>query len=158
MGEAYVPTEQPEAGQEPRLPAPHGDAGGPGHPQGPPPEGPPQAVGLSGSTVWRVRDRETFARLRASRQRVRKGPLTVTFVPAAHPAPPQVAYAIGRKVGTAVVRNRLRRRLRAIVSELAPQLAPGAYLVGAAPAAASLSFGELKIIVSEAFEAVVKRR
>lgn len=108
--------------------------------------------------VWRVRDRETFARLRASRQRVRKGPLTVTFVPAAHPAPPQVAYAIGRKVGTAVVRNRLRRRLRAIVSELAPQLAPGAYLVGAAPEAASLSFGELKIIVSEAFEAVVNRR
>jgi ribonuclease P protein component len=57
-----------------------------------------------------------------------------------------------------VVRNRLRRRLRAIVSELAPQLAPGAYLVGAAPEAAALSFGELQAIVVEAFEAVTRRR
>jgi ribonuclease P protein component len=60
-------------------------------------------------------------------------------------------------VGNAVVRNRLRRRLRAIVSELAPQLAPGAYLVAAAPEAALLKFGELKAIVSEALEAVVRR-
>jgi ribonuclease P protein component len=57
-----------------------------------------------------------------------------------------------------VVRNRLRRRLRAIVSELAPQLVPGAYLVGAAPEAAALSFGELQAIVGEAFEAVTRRR
>lgn len=75
-------------------------------------------------------------------------------MPAAFPTPPQVAYAVGRKVGRAVVRNRLRRRLRAVVSELAPQLAPGAYLVGVAPEAASLSFGELQAMVSEAFLAV----
>lgn len=156
MGEANVPTEQPEAGQEPRVPPPHVDSGGPGHPEGPEAQGPPPPVGLA--PVWRVRDRETFARLRTSRQRVRRGPLTVTFVAAAHPSPPQVAYAIGRKVGGAVVRNRLRRRLRAIVSELAPQLAPGAYLVGAAPEAAALSFGELQAIVVEAFEAVTRRR
>lgn len=156
MGEANVPTEQPEAGQEPRLPSSDVDARGPGHPQGSSAEGPAQAVGLTHAprTVWRIRDRETFRRLRASRQRVRRGPFTVTFVPAAQPAPPQVAYAIGRKVGGAVVRNRLRRRLRAVVSELAPQLAPGAYLVGVAPEAASLSFGELQAIVSEAFQAV----
>ena len=157
MGEAYVPTEQPEAGQEPRLPPPHVHSRGPGDPQGASPEGAPPPVGVARPVVWRVRDRETFAQLRRTRQRVRKGPLTVTFVPAASPAPPQVAYAIGRKVGGAVVRNRLRRRLRAIVSELAPQLAPGAYLVGAAPEAASLSFGELKSIVSEALQAVVRR-
>jgi ribonuclease P protein component len=156
MGEANLPTEQQEAGQEPRLPSPHVHPGGPGDPQGSPPEGQAPAVGVA-RTVWRIRDRETFARLRRSRQRVRVGPLAVTFVPAASPSPPQVAYAIGRKVGGAVVRNRLRRRLRAIVSELAPQLAPGAYLVGAAPEAASLSFGELKAIVSEALDAVVRR-
>jgi ribonuclease P protein component len=45
-------------------------------------------------------------------------------------------------VGTAVVRNRLRRRLRALVAELAPP--SGTYLVVATPAAAGLSFAELR--------------
>ena len=57
-----------------------------------------------------------------------------------------------------MVRNRLRRRLRAVFSELAPQLAPGAYLVGAAPEAVTLSFGELQAIVTEACEAVTRSR
>jgi ribonuclease P protein component len=57
-----------------------------------------------------------------------------------------------------VVRNRLRRRMRALISELAPELAPGAYLVSAAPEAASLSFGELQAIVTEALKAVGQDR
>ena len=61
-----------------------------------------------------------------------------------------MAYAVGRGVGGAVVRNRLRRRLRAAVSDLGPELRPGAYLVGAAPEAVSLPFGELKAMVSGA--------
>jgi ribonuclease P protein component len=63
-----------------------------------------------------------------------------------------VAYAVGRAVGGAVVRNRLRRRLRAAVSELGPTLRPGAYLVGAAPEAVSLPFGELKSMVRAAMD------
>lgn len=69
-----------------------------------------------------------------------------------------MAYAVGRKVGGAVERNRVRRRLRAVVAELAAQLAPGAYLIGAAPAAASLTFGELGARVSEALDAVGARQ
>jgi len=46
-----------------------------------------------------------------------------------HPAPPRLAYAVGRRVGTAVDRNQLRRRLRAAAGELAPDLSGGAYLV-----------------------------
>ena len=75
--------------------------------------------------------------------------MTVTFVETSPSDPPQVAYAIGSKVGGAVVRNRLRRRLRAIAQEAAPQLPSGAYLITAAPAAAHLSFGELRTIVRE---------
>src|SRR4051794_34634436 len=52
MSEAHVPTQQPEAGQEPRLSPPDVDAGGAGHPEGTAPEGPRSAVGL----IWRVRD------------------------------------------------------------------------------------------------------
>jgi len=67
---------------------------------------------------------------------------------------PRVAYAIGRRVGGAVHRNRLRRRLRAIAFELGPDLQPGAYLIAAAPAATGLSYGELRTIVSEGVKAV----
>lgn len=108
-------------------------------------------------TVWRVRDRETFLALRQSRKRVRRGPITVTFAPGSPSDPPRVAYAIGRKVGGAVVRNRLRRRMRAIVAELGPELPPGAYLVGTSAEAVELEFGELRALVSEAIQAVQGR-
>lgn len=61
-------------------------------------------------------------------------------------SPPRFAWAVSRKVGSAVVRNRLRRRLREIVEQLARDgsVEPGAYLVGVSPAAAERSFRELK--------------
>lgn len=148
MGEANLSTEQPEAGQEPRVPPPDVHAGGARHHQGPPAEGPPPALRL----IRRISDKATFTALRRSGCRSRCGPITVTFLPGAPPGPPRVAYAVGRAVGGAVVRNRLRRRLRAAVFELGPHLRPGAYLVGAAPEAASLPFGELKAMVSGALD------
>ena len=42
-----------------------------------------------------------------------------------------MAFSVGRSVGSAPVRNRIRRRLRAIARARASQLAPGWYLVGA---------------------------
>lgn len=104
--------------------------------------------------VWRVRDRATFAELRRQGRRVRRGPISVTFVGGGPSGPPRVAYAVGRRVGSAVRRNRLRRRLRAVVADLAPDMRPGAYLVGAAADAADLPFGELKAVVSRALRAV----
>jgi ribonuclease P protein component len=75
--------------------------------------------------------------------------VTLVYVDPLAPGPEvaRVAYAVGRKVGGAVVRNRVRRRLRAAMADLArtsPDLVPaGAYLVSAAPEAASLSFDQL---------------
>ncbi|HZU74057.1 MAG TPA: ribonuclease P protein component [Acidimicrobiales bacterium] len=104
--------------------------------------------------VWRVRDRTTFSALRRAGARVRRGPVTVTFVSSGQSEPPKVAYAVGRKVGTAVRRNRLRRRLRAVVADLAPEMRPGAYLLSAAPEAAEVPFRELRAAVAEAVRAV----
>jgi ribonuclease P protein component len=102
------------------------------------------------NAVWRVRRAATFAELRRDGRRVRSGPLTVTWLPGPAEQPPQLAFAIGRRVGNAVVRNRLRRRLRSLFAELGSQLLPGTFLVGAAPAAATLDHGELRRLLSNA--------
>ena len=68
----------------------------------------------------------------------------MTRAPGVPGEPPRVAFAIGRPVGNAVARNRLRRRLRALCREQSADFAPGhAYLIGAAPGAADLPFSEL---------------
>jgi ribonuclease P protein component len=70
--------------------------------------------------------------------------LTMTRAPGVPGEPPRVAFAIGRPIGNAVARNRLRRRLRALCREEATAFAPGhMYLIGAAPGAADAPFAEL---------------
>lgn len=73
----------------------------------------------------------------------------------------RVAYAIGRKVGSAVVRNRLRRRLRAAVRDLDRSrggLATGAYLISLRPEAAQRTYGELHRDLDDAMSAVTAPR
>lgn len=70
------------------------------------------------------------------------------------PAPPRVAFAVGRKVGSAVVRNRVRRRLRAAMVDAArdQRLRPGAYLVSAGPDIVPMSFEEVQRSVFTALQ------
>jgi ribonuclease P protein component len=82
----------------------------------------------------------------------------VTWLPGPPGTPPRVAYAVGRSVGPAVTRNRLRRRLRAVVAGLAGELAPGAYLLVAAPEAAALDSETMTATVSTALARLAERR
>ena len=59
----------------------------------------------------------------------------------------RVAFAIGREVGTAVVRNRTRRRLRSVMAEMAlsgGDLPAGDYLIRVDPAGARSDSSELR--------------
>ena len=63
-----------------------------------------------------------------------------------------MAYAIGRPVGHAVARNRLRRRLRALMDELRAGLPDGLYLIKCDFRAGTLSFAELRRALEAALE------
>lgn len=126
--EAHVSAKQAPSGQAPRLPPPHVRPRRPLHHQGPPPQGKAEAVRL----IPAVRGRRAFDALRRHGTRARSGALRITFHADASPSP-RLAFAIGRQVGQAVVRNRARRRLRVIFAQVAhtrPDLVPpGDYLV-----------------------------
>jgi ribonuclease P protein component len=84
--------------------------------------------------------------------------MTVAYVPGGDRV--RVAYAIGRPVGSAVVRNRLRRRLRAAVRESVASdggFPAGAYLVRPRPDAVLRSFAELRTDLGAAMTAAAAR-
>jgi ribonuclease P protein component len=92
-----------------------------------------------------------FDRFRTEGRQVRAGALWCSWIADDIAVPPRVAYAIGRSVGSAVVRNRLRRRLRALAHDWARagELRPGWYLVGATPVAARLDGAALASMFSQ---------
>jgi len=68
--------------------------------------------------------------------------------------PPRIAFAVGRTVGGAVQRNRVRRRLRAAVRTHGAAFEPGhAYLVSATPRALHTPFDELSAALGGAVRA-----
>lgn len=103
------------------------------------------------ASTWRVRERSSFADLRRRGRRARSGPIWVSWVDGnGAGGPPAVAYAIGKDVGGAVTRNRVRRRLQAVVAAVAADLGPGTYLIGSGAAAADASFSELSSALTSA--------
>ena len=91
----------------------------------------------------RVVSRRQFAEFTRPSGRGGSGPLRVVFV--AHPESGQVgvAYALSRKVGNAVQRNRIRRRLRSVVDGLSPSPLAGIYLIKCANGTKDLTYDEL---------------
>ena len=140
--EAHVPAQQAPARQAPRLPSPDVDARRSADRQGTPSSRPPAPVRLIG----RLGDRRSFERLRREGVRASSGPITVVHRPVDGDVA-LVAYAVGRRVGPAVVRNRVRRRLRAqlaVGGAGGAAVRPGDYLVIVRPAAAEASSEDLR--------------
>ncbi|MGQ0744702.1 MAG: ribonuclease P protein component [Acidimicrobiales bacterium] len=94
-----------------------------------------------------VTDRATFAALGRTR-RARRGPLSVAWLAGRPGEAPRIAFSVSRKVGGAVVRNRIKRRLRAAMAESQTQLQPGAYLLAAGSEVATMPYSELRRLVT----------
>lgn len=66
------------------------------------------------------------------------------------PGPPRSGFVVGRRVGNAVVRNRVKRRLREAVRARSPALVPGVDLVWSArPPIAVADFAAIAAAVEE---------
>ena len=75
---------------------------------------------------------------------------------AAHPgtASPRLGLAVGRRVGNAVVRNRIRRLLKEIFRHIAPELLPVDVVIVARPEAAGYADRRLKDLESRVLSLV----
>lgn len=143
--EAYLSTKCPEAGPPPRFPASYVVTLRADDHQEPSSARPGPVVSL----IERVTDRGSFVALRHPAKRVRRGVLRIAFVPD-EAGRRRIAYALSRRVGNAVVRNRIKRRLRCVFTTIDRErvtgnvaFPPGTYLVSATAAAADVPFQTL---------------
>lgn len=113
--EADLSAVEPGARPPARLPQPHGDSGRPQRDSRPPQPRPQEAVGLS-----ILSKRRDF--LAANRGKRAPMPGFVLLVHDRGDGDPamRVGFTVTKKIGNAVVRNRMKRRLRALSRELLP--------------------------------------
>ncbi len=137
--EADVSAKQPSPVQEARVSRSDVDQGRPRRPEVAARQGSPPPVRLIGS----ITRRQEFARLSREGRRRRQGCLWVAAIVSPEAEGVRVAYALPRKAGTAVERNRVRRRLRAALGVLEPQVPPGWYLIGVTRPAREISWDDV---------------
>jgi ribonuclease P protein component len=114
--EADLSTEQPRARTPARLPFAHGDAGRPQRDPRPAQPRPQEAVGLN--TLTRRAD---FLAANSGKRAPMPG--FVLLVRERDDGDPlmRIGYTVTKKIGGAVVRNRMKRRLRALARDLLPE-------------------------------------
>lgn len=96
-----------------------------------------------------------FSRLSKEGTYVRSNGLWCVVLTDASLSQAHVGYAIGRSVGGAVSRNRIRRQLRELVSTRESALQPGWYLIGVQPQVAQRTFAQLGEAVDGLFAKAV---
>lgn len=93
------------------------------------------------------------AQVRSAGTTRRRGPIRVSYLRDAADTSPLVALSVPRRVGTAVVRNRIRRRVKAVLRELAQAqpdaVPPGRYLISVYAPLEGVSSHELRHVVSQ---------
>lgn len=113
--EAHFPTEQPGPGTPSRLPLAHGDGGWTRSHPGASCTRPGQAVGLITLTK-----RSDFLAANAGKRAPMPGFVLLVRNRADGDPAMRVGYTVTKKIGGAVIRNRLKRRFRALARETLP--------------------------------------
>jgi ribonuclease P protein component len=157
--EADLSAEQPGACAPARLPRADGDPGWPQRDPRPPRPRPQEAVGVKAVQLARLTQRKEYLAANAGKRAPMPGfVLIVRDRGDADPAI-RVGITVSKKVGNAVVRNRMKRRFRALAREvLAAQGIPGAdhVLIGRA-GGNERPYSDLKIELGKALTKVARR-
>jgi ribonuclease P protein component len=98
--------------------------------------------------------------VRSEGRRGRSGPVMVRATGPSADGWCRVAFAIGRRTGNAVVRNRIRRRLRAALADLARagEPLPGTLLVTGGEAVARAPYLQVRSDLAQAIARATGRR
>jgi ribonuclease P protein component len=114
--EAHLPTEQPGPRTASRVPVPHGDGR---RPQGP--ERPSRARPQEAQRLIILRKRADFVAANNKGRRA-STPGFLLLVRDRGDSDPaiRIGFTVTKKIGNAVVRNRMKRRFRALARELVP--------------------------------------
>ncbi len=149
--EAHIPTKQHEAVSKARVP------GSDGHPRraSRPAVSPSQGSSQAECVIRSVTARSSFVALRSDGVRFRSGPVSLRFAPVEDE--PALAFAIGKKFGTAVERNRARRRMRAafVESSAHERLPAGAYQLSASRHVLTIDYTRLVDSIDECRRRVI---
>ena len=118
--EAHLPAKQPRAQAPARLPGPDGYRRRPQGPGSAPGAGPQDPVGVAGNRLSSLTRRADF--LAANRGRRVPMPGFVLLVRPREDGDPgiRLGITVTKKIGGAVVRNRMKRRFRSLARELLP--------------------------------------
>jgi ribonuclease P protein component len=103
---------------------------------------------IPGEARWRrasrLRSPRAFARVRTSGRRVSGRLLSLGYTPGEAGAPVRIGFSVSKRIGGAVVRNRVKRRLRDAARHKVVSLAAGwDIVITARPAAAQASYAAL---------------
>ena len=113
--EAHLPAEQPGPQAAPRVPQPHGDGG---RPQGA--ELATRARPQEAQRLATLKKRADFLAANAGLRTTTPGFILLVRDRKDQDASMRVGFTVTKKIGGAVVRNRMKRRLRALAREIVP--------------------------------------
>jgi ribonuclease P protein component len=114
--EAHLSAEQPGPQAPARVPRPHGD---PGRAQGA--ERPSRARPQEAQRLATIRKRADFLAANGGKRASTPGFILLVRDRKDASAAMRVGFTVTRKIGGAVVRNRMKRRFRALAREIIPQ-------------------------------------